>query len=139
MYIENIPLTARGQKMLAHVASISNKKKKKEQWLHRFRTKWAVEYKALKARKHVALKLKQKQATAWTFLVRQRNTFLNPNFRDLSSHFVDTSSFFSNKLHKARGHFWFRISKPCFETGIRNFSEWVTQQLHVNIAREIGR
>ena len=63
-YIANIPLTGRGPKMLAHVASISNRKKKKERWLQRFRTKWSLEYRSLKARKHVALKLKQKQATA---------------------------------------------------------------------------
>ena len=63
-YIANIPPTGLGQKMLAHVASISNKKQKTERWLHRFRTKWDVEYKTLRARKHLALTVKQKRATA---------------------------------------------------------------------------
>ena len=63
-YMANIPITGRGEKMLAHVASIGNKIKKRERWLRCFRKRWAVEYRDLKPRKHVALKIKQKQADA---------------------------------------------------------------------------
>ena len=60
-YKFHVPATGRGPKMLQHFASIQ-KKKKNEAWLKKFRRKWAVEYKKLKPRLHVAFSKKQKQA-----------------------------------------------------------------------------
>ena len=60
-YKFHVPVTGRGPKMLQHFASLL-KKKKRSVWLTKFRRNWAVEYKKIKPRLHVAFTKKQKQA-----------------------------------------------------------------------------
>ena len=60
-YKFHVPASGRGPKMLEHLSSLL-KTKKREAWLRRFRRSWAVEYKKIKPRLHVALARKQKQA-----------------------------------------------------------------------------
>ena len=60
-YKFHVPASGRGPKMLGHLSSLL-KPKKREAWLRRFRRGWAVEYKKMKPRLHVALSRKQKQA-----------------------------------------------------------------------------
>ena len=65
-YKFHVPATGRGPKMLKHLASLL-KKEKKEAWLRKFRSKWAVEYKKIKPRLHVAFSKKKKKARSKPF------------------------------------------------------------------------
>ena len=60
-YKFHVPASGRGPKMLRHFSSLL-KRKKREHWLQKFRRSWAVEYKKIKPRLHVAFSKKQKQA-----------------------------------------------------------------------------
>ena len=60
-YKFHVPASGFGTKMLKHFSSLM-KPKKRQAWLRKFRRNWAVEYKRLKPRLHVAFTKKQKQA-----------------------------------------------------------------------------
>ena len=82
----HVPATGRGPKMLKHFASLL-KKKKKEAWLRKFRSKWAVEYKKIKPRLHVAFSKKQKQARSKPFSTEFGSGFWWNNRAKVSTHF----------------------------------------------------
>ena len=74
-YKFHVPASGRGPKMLKHFSSLL-KQKKREVWLQRFRRNWAVEYKKIKPRLHVAFSKKQQQAGSAPVLVKFGTCFL---------------------------------------------------------------